>query len=56
MVYKEKHIGTARTVRELLELLSDKTPQDATIEVVSSCHCTDAEIWYDEGTNTVLLK
>lgn len=56
MVYEEKIIGTARTVKELLELLSEKTPQDASIEVYSSGYCTDAEVWYDKGTNTVLLK
>jgi hypothetical protein len=56
VIYNEVHIGTARTVRELLALLSEKTPQDATVDVASFCHCADAEVWYDEGTNTVILK
>ena len=55
MVYEEKHIGTATTVNELIKLLSEQ-PLGATVDVAASCHMSDAEVWYDEGTNTVLLK
>ncbi len=56
MVYNEKHIGTATTVIELITILNTETPHDATVDVASSCHMSDAEVWYDEGTNTVILK
>jgi hypothetical protein len=55
MIYEEKHIGTATTVNELIKLLSDQ-PLGATVDVAASCHMSDVEVWYDEGTNTVLLK
>ena len=55
MVYEEKQIGTATTVNELIQLLS-KLPLVATVDVAASCHMSDAEVWYDEGTNTVILK
>ena len=57
MIYEEKIIGTATTVNELIKLLSDeRIPLGATIDVVASCHMSDAEAWYDEGTHTVILK
>ena len=57
MVYEEKIIGTATTVNELLTILKDeRIPLGATEDVASSCHMSDAEVWYDEGTNTVILK
>ena len=57
MVYEEKIIGTATTVNELIKLLSDeRIPLGATVDVAASCHMSDAEVWYDEGTNTVILK
>jgi hypothetical protein len=56
IIYNEKHIATARTVQELITILSEKVPADATIDCYSICHCADAEVWYDEGTNTVILK
>lgn len=55
MVYEEKHIGTATTVNELIKLLSEQS-LCATVDVAASCHMSDVEVWYDEGTNTVLLK
>ena len=55
MVYEAKHMGTATTVNELIKLLS-KQPLSATVDVASSCHMSDVEVWYDEGTNTVILK
>ena len=57
MIYEEKIIGTATTVNELIKLLSDeRIPLGATVDVAASCHMSDAEVWYDEGTNTVILK
>lgn len=56
MIYNETHIGTATTVKELMVILSEKVPADATVDVASSYHCADAEVWYDEDTNTVILK
>lgn len=56
MIYNEVHIGTATNVKELLAILSEKVPADATVDCYSICHCADAEVWYDEGTNTVILK
>jgi len=55
MVYEEKHVGTAATVNELIKLLSEQ-PLGATVDVAASCHMSDVEVWYDEGTNTVILK
>lgn len=55
MVYEEKQVGTVTTVNELIQLLSDQ-PLCATVDVAASCHMSDVEVWYDEGTNTVILK
>ena len=55
MVYNEKHIGTAGTVEELISILS-KLPSTTCVDVASSCHMSDAEVWYDEDVNTVILK
>ncbi len=55
MVYEEKHIGTATTVNELIKLLSEQ-PLGATVDVAASCYISDVEVWYDESTNTVILK
>ena len=56
MIYEEQYIGTASTVQELITLLSENTPADATVDMGSSYHCSDAEVWYDKDTNTVILK
>lgn len=57
MVYEERHIGTATTVNELIRLLSDdRIPLGASTDVAASCHMSDVEVWYDKGTNTVILK
>lgn len=56
MVYEEKHIGTAATVIDLITILNTEVPHEATVDVAASCHMSDAEVWYDEGTNTVILK
>ena len=56
MIYNETFIGTAHTVRELIFFLSTKVPASATIEIASSDHSIAVEVWYDEDTNTALLK
>ena len=56
MVYEEKHIATATKVIDLITILNTEVPHDATVDVAASCHMSDAEVWYDEGTNTVILK
>lgn len=57
MVYEEKQVGTATTVNELIKLLGDeRIPLGATVDVAASCHMSDAEVWYDEDTRTVILK
>ena len=55
MVYEEKQIGTATTVNELIQLLSN-LPLGATVDVAAACHMSDVEVWYDKDTNTVILK
>jgi hypothetical protein len=56
MIYNEVYIGTATNVKELMTILSEKVPVDATVDCYSICHCADAEVWYDKDTNTVVLK
>ena len=56
MIYNETYIGTAGTLRELLFFLSAKVPASATVEIASTCHSIEVEVWYDEDTNTVILK
>lgn len=56
IIYNEVYIETATNVKELLTILSKKVPADATIDCYSICHCSDAEVWYDKDTNTVILK
>jgi hypothetical protein len=56
VVYAEKHIATASTVQELISILSEQIPATASVEVACSYHCADAEVWYDEGTDTVIIK
>ena len=56
VIFEEQYVGTATTVQELISLLSENVPADATVDMGSSCHCSDAEVWYDKDTNTVILK
>ena len=56
MVYNETYIATASTIKELIAILETKVPSDATVDVCSSDYCADTEVWYDVGTNTVILK
>ena len=56
MVTGERYIGTANNVQELIDILSEEVPAIASIELAASYHCVNAEVWYDEDINTVILK
>lgn len=56
MVYEEIQVGTATKVIDLITILNTEVPHEATVDVATSCHMSDVEVWYDEGTNTVILK
>ena len=56
MIYNETYIGTATNVDELIIILRTKVPVFATIEQASGDRSPDVEVWYDEDTNTVILK
>ena len=57
MIYNETYIGTARDVYDLLGLLTDEAiPKYAFLEVSAPAHSANCEVWYDEGTQTVILK
>ena len=62
MIYNEVYVGTAATADKLLEiLLSIKTQVPsafATASILQACgeQSSDIEVWYDMGTNTVILK
>ncbi len=49
----EEYIATAHTVQELINILKDKVPMDADVDVGNM---TTAEVWYDECLNNVILK
>ena len=55
MIYSEEYISRAYTISELIEILSTLNPE-ASIEVSATEHSIDCEVWYDEGTRTVILK
>ena len=52
----ERYIGTANNVQELIDILKVEVPSIASIELTASYHCINAEVWYDESINTVILK
>ena len=52
----ERYIGTANNVQELIDILNTEVPSIASIELAASYHCINAEVWYDEDINTVILK
>lgn len=56
MTTGERYIGTANNVQELIDILSEEVPSIASIELVASYHCVNAEVWYDKDINTVILK
>jgi hypothetical protein len=56
MASGERYIGTANNVQELIDILNTEVPSIASIELAASYHCVNAEVWYDEDINTVILK
>lgn len=50
---KEEYIATAHTVQELINILKDKVPADADVDVGNMA---TTEVWYDECLNNVILK
>lgn len=56
MAAGERYIGTTHTVQELIDILRTEVPSIASIELAASYHCVNAEVWYDESINTVILK
>lgn len=52
----ERYIGTANNVQELIDILNTEVPSIASIELATSYHCVNAEVWYDESINTVIFK
>ena len=56
MIYNETYIGIATNVDELIVILRTKVPVFATIEQACGDRSPDVEVWYDDSTNTVILK
>jgi hypothetical protein len=56
MIYNEKYVSRAYTVEQLIYILSTEVPKDAELEVSAGDRAPDVEVWYDKGTNTVILK
>ena len=62
MIYNEVYVGTAATADKLIDiLLSIKTHVPSAFAAASiiqagSERSSDIEVWYDMGTNTVILK
>lgn len=55
MIYNEVYTGRAGSVEELIALLG-ALPGHAFLETHALEHSADTEVWYDKGTNTVILK
>jgi hypothetical protein len=45
MIYNETYIGTARDVEDLIVLLRNEVPMNATVDVASYEHKADVEVW-----------
>ena len=56
MIYNETYIALATTVDQLIYILSTEVPKNAIIEMAEGERSPDVEVWYDKGTNTVILK
>lgn len=56
MIYNETYVGLARDVEDLIVLLRNEVPMNATVDVAAYDHKADVEVWYDKDTNTVILK
>lgn len=50
---KEEFIAVAHTVQELINILKDKVPVDADVDVGNMA---TTEVWYDDCLNNVILK
>ena len=55
MTYNEKLIGTTWSVGELLTILN-RVPNSSAVELEYSGYTSGVEVWYDEDTNTAILK
>lgn len=49
----EEYIATAHTVQELINILKDKVPADADVDVGNMA---TTGVWYDDCLNNVILK
>ena len=57
MIYNETFLKTVTDVHDLVVLLRDAVPMNATIEMATNYdHLPMVEVWYDKDTNTVILK
>lgn len=56
MIGNEEYIATAHTVQELINILKDKVPADADVDVGNLGYSATVEVWYDEHLNNVILK
>ena len=57
MIYNETYVATVNNVAALIDILTKEVPLFASIELAGSVeNTTSCEVWYDEGTNTVILK
>jgi hypothetical protein len=50
---KEELIAVAHTVQELINILKDKVPADADVDVGNM---STTEVWYDECLNNVIFR
>ena len=48
-----EYISNARSIEELISILKNDVPEYADIEINGS---SIIEVWYDDSTNTVILK
>lgn len=55
-IYQETYVGSATTVNELIIILKENVPKDASIDIASLEYTANVEVWYDRDTNTVILK
>ena len=49
----EEYISCARSIEDLINILKYDVPEYADIEINGS---SIIEVWYDDSTNTVILK
>jgi hypothetical protein len=57
MIHNEEYISRAYTVEELISVLSNDIPAGANITIAfGGGNRIAIEVWYDKGTNTVILK